>query len=134
GVLVGTKDGWEKIEPNHNLCCLLTSPRCDPLFDPTGLRSWVRRMTNDGLKKAGVDLRLHFREKAAAAIDEEKAYAYFNSYTAYRFGFLAHVVISYEIFTRLFHKNSPLQFSSPGCTWQLLFEDVYLHFPDRPPG
>ncbi|MEM4282758.1 MAG: hypothetical protein QXN89_03765, partial [Candidatus Woesearchaeota archaeon] len=64
-----------------------------PLFDPTNLRNTIRsQVKNTGNGKVASYIPL--RKRTAAAIDEEEPYAYFNAYTAYRFGYRSHLVTS----------------------------------------
>lgn len=108
----------------HSLASLLTHARRDPLLDPTGLRDWVRRITNGGLKKDQITLptRLH----KAAAIDEEKSFAYFHAYTAYRFGFRCDAVTSWALMKELFDGDHTPH------GYYVLLEDMSLKFPDKP--
>lgn len=114
----------ETIEPHHSLLSLLNSIRRDPLFDPSGLRDWVRACTNDGLKAVD-DLKLPTRPEMAAAIDEEIPYSYLHSYIAYRFGCRADVVTTWALMNK--------QFTEKGKShvYWLLLEDMSLNFPDR---
>lgn len=99
------------------------------LFDPTGLRNEIRqriRETKENGQKVAPYVPV--REQIAAAIDEEEPYAYFNAYTAYRFGFRIHAVTSYAMMEKLFHNKWQKEWQKP----ELVFEDIYLNFPDRP--
>lgn len=128
GVVTGEDKAscWsETIEPHHNLLSLLNPIRRDPLFDPSGLRDWVRARTNDGLKKAVDDLELLTRSEMAAAIDEEISYSYLHSYVAYRFGCRADVVTTWALMNKQFTEKG----KSHG--YWLLLEDMSLNFPDR---
>jgi len=94
------------------------------LLDGTGLRDGIfsgiaNIKDNDGNPVAPVRRRL----KTAAAIDEEEAYAYFNAYTARRFGYCAWSVDSWNLMQEIFREGSP------GI--HLLLEDLYLNFPDK---
>lgn len=103
----------------------LHGDRFTPLFDPGGLRQLVRchiRHPKDGSKGF---MRVPVRPRVAATIDDEEAYAFFNMYTAYRFGYRGYAVISYGIMNWLFRKE-------PGPSVDLVFEDLALRFPDRP--
>lgn len=91
-----------------------------PIFDPAGLRNESRRRLALRTDASYVPLRLH----CAVAIDEEENYSYFNAYTAYRFGYRAHVVTSYGMLGELLGKNGAPQID-------LSFEDIYLNFPDK---
>lgn len=114
---------------DHSLSSLLTHPRRDPLLDPTGLREWVR----DKARDPDCDY-LPKREHTAAAMDEEKAYAYFHGYTAYRFGYRSDVVSSWALAKRLFRPSgeaaSPDRSPTPHG-YRLLIEDMSLNFADR---
>lgn len=101
-----------------------------PLFDPTNLRHTIREQIRRESNKP-VAPYVPCRRKVAAAIDEEEAYAYFNAYTAYRFGFRSHVVTSYNMMKRLFESSSNIPHDQNP---QLTFEDVYLNFPDKDPS
>ena len=98
-----------------------------PLFDPSGLRQCIKKFH---LKEIGVRL----REDESAAIDEEKSYAYFNAYTAYRFGYRSHIITSLEAMKELLKENesrsiNPILECKKKCN--ITFEDIYLGFPDR---
>jgi hypothetical protein len=120
------KDGWTETEQEeHSLVSLINNPRRCPLFDASGLRNWVRKRTNCALQ--GVDdLSLPLREKSAAAIDEEKPYAYLHGYTAYRFGYKADVITTWTLMQARFGKQQGYH------GYQLLLEDMSLNLPDRP--
>lgn len=127
------------IKHHHSLAALCTQPRRDPLFDPTGLRDWVRKITNQA---ATDDLVLPCRKALAAAIDEEKSYAYMHGYAAYRFGYRADAVTSWKLMSERFggtdsthYKNKPEEeVSNKPHGYSLLLEDMSLNFPDRPAG
>ena len=123
---------------DHSLSSLLTHPRRDPLLDPTGLREWVR----DKARDHDCDY-LPKREHTAAAMDEEKAYAYFHGYTAYRFGYRSDVVSSWALAKHLFEpsKQEGTSSESPKAAngenshrYRLLIEDMSLNFADRGAG
>jgi|JI91814BRNA_FD_contig_123_21365_length_13601_multi_4_in_0_out_0_10 hypothetical protein len=115
---------WKDIGPHHQLSSLLQSAIRDPLFDSTGLRNWVRAVTNEGLRRAGDDLKLAIRQPLAAAIDEERRYAYLHAYAAYRFGCRADVITRWSAMKDRFSGEGPHDY------W-LLFEDMSLNFVDR---
>jgi len=117
---------WNRtIVTHHNLASLFHRAWRNPLFDPTGLREWVRAYTNGALTRAGDDLWLPERQKISAAIDEERPYAYLHGYLAYRFGCRADVVITWALMKK--------QFGTAGEShgYWLLLEDMSLNFPDR---
>jgi len=121
------KQWQEEIEPNHNLRALLNIEyRRDPLFDPTGLREWVRGRTCEGFSGMSDNLRLASRKTIAAAIDEEHPYAYLHGYTAYRFGYRVDIIVTWALMEKQFASLS----GSHG--YSLLLEDMSLMFPDRP--
>jgi hypothetical protein len=108
----------------HNLTALLGKPWRNPLMDPTGLRNHVKKLAEK--KKAhGIPN----RKERAAAIDEEVHYALFHAYTAYRFGYRADSVVSWQLMTNLFGDKVP---TNEKHSFHLLLEDVNLYFPDRP--
>lgn len=109
-----------------------------PLFDPTGLRNHLRR----GLSSEDPEERetIPERQDTAAVFDDEVAYAHFNAYAAYRFGYRGWAVTSWALLKRLFGGNpiseddeSP---GDPEWVWgdpvDLSLEDLYCPFPDRP--
>ncbi len=91
-----------------------------PLFDPMGVRNKVRQVC------MGQDMhRIPIRAfEQAAAVDDEREYAFFHCYVAYRFGYCGHVVATSGMMERLFcgKKQLPIK---------LIFEDLFLNFPDR---
>jgi len=114
----------------------LFSTEYEPLFDPTGLRNWVRTQANSERPITETDRRdkspapyIPFRKCVAAAIDDEQSYAYFHAYTAYRFGFRSHVVTTDVLFESLFSANDVPANLRP--QFNLVFDDLFLNFPDR---
>lgn len=85
------------------------------LFDPTGLRAYLLS------KKPEAPGRRPF----AAALDEEEPYAYFHGYLSYKLGYLAYVVTTEEMATRLFASKGS------GNDFEFTFQDIYLAFPDH---
>src|SRR5262249_35146292 len=131
GMYVGKTDAdWFPIGCEHSLLAFSTAARRDPLFDPTGLRQWVRKRTNWALAKMG-EFQLSIRVASAAAIDEERPYAYLHAYTAYRFGYRADVVSTWALLKERFDRPREC---SGGHGYQLLLEDMSLNLPDRPAG
>ena len=134
--LTGTETKNENVTPIHSIWRLFDDISFDPLFDPSGLRNWVRNRTLSTLERAGVKgfpLPLRPDSRIAAAIDEEGSYSYFHAYTAYRFGCRAYVITKWSEMQFLFSRAP----ESPRCSlltpW-LLLEDMSLNFPDRPEG
>ena len=105
----------------------LFEPLKDALFDYSGLRHWIRsvmhRATGKDERKVAPPLPL--REKLAVALDDERSYAYFHAYTAYRFGFRALPVTEERIANQWFQQDSDSKMPF------LSLEDLFLNFPDR---
>ncbi len=91
-----------------------------PLFDADGFRNALREKIKLRDEASYVPL----RKERAVTVDEEENYAYFNAYVAYRFGFRANVVTSYQMMTDLLAGDLADPFS-------VSFEDIYLNFADR---
>jgi hypothetical protein len=127
GVLQGVQPK-DEIMRWHSLSGLMCGPQHDPLLDGSGLRNAVRKRIADSEEgRRKVAPYIPFRTDMAIALDDEISYAYFNAYTAYRFGFRAFPVGRNALAEALLaEKNSDLP--SPFLT----FEDVYLNFPDNP--
>jgi len=98
----------------------------EPLFDPLGIRNQIRKNLKTGESKNKF-LTLPLRNSVAAAIDEEIPYAYLNAYTAYKFGYRAWAIYTDTIARAVFGSNNNNQQEI-----DLVFEDLYLNFPDRP--
>ena len=139
GMVSGENDEFP--ESWHSLAALLCKPQRDPLFDPSGLRDFVRKTTmrSRDEKRKHLISDLPRREKQAASIDEEQSYSLFHAYTAYRFGYRADEVRSWALMNSLFAKgegnpkNNPIANSLPlSHGFDLLLEDVNLSFPDKP--
>jgi hypothetical protein len=125
--------------PEHTLAKLFGSTYRGPLLDPTGLRDWVRAKTNEAISKnTNDDLILPQRpvDRRAAAIDDEPDFAFFNAYTAYRFGCLSEVITNWQSMKGLFgpkkEDNPTVSICSTPHPYWLLIEDMCLNFPDRP--
>lgn len=139
GIVIGDCDGFPL--EDHRLAPFLTKTRRDPIFDPTGLREWVRQRTNERLKKlhddgggAGMALQLPRRrdENLAAAIDDEVDYAIIHAYTAYRYGYRAEIITTWALMDERFGKHRAKQLpphTSHG--YSLLMEDMRLTFADK---
>ena len=142
GVIAGFESELEESffpAREHGLLSLVTGGRREPLFDATGLRDWVRRCTNETLTwvanhaeasgpRLGVSSKLPIRKHLAASIDDEKSYAYFHAYAAYRYGFRADVVTSWALMSQLFDQAG----ERIAHGYDLLLEDMRLNFPDKP--
>ncbi|MCG3155114.1 MAG: hypothetical protein DKINENOH_01716 [bacterium] len=99
------------------------------LFDATNLRNCIRQRIHQESDSEGNPIAsyLPLRKELAAAIDEEETYAYFNAYTAYRYGFCSHVVASYAIMQSLFDSSPQTHHETVSIT----VEDIYLNFADQ---
>lgn len=113
----------------HGLESLLTNAHREPLLDPSGLRRFVRQRTNWALRNAGDDLVLTVRKKRAAAIDEERDYAYLHGYVAYRFGCRVDLVTTFTLMNEFFGNTHNVA-DQPHGYW-LLLEDMSLNFADK---
>jgi hypothetical protein len=113
----------------HELKAFLCRPQAEPLFDGSGLRNAVRTAIKEATNEHGGPIAPYVpvRSAAAAALDDEVSYAYFNAYTAYRFGFRAFPVFRNGLAKALFAEQPGV-----GCSFKplLTFEDVYINFPD----
>lgn len=95
-----------------------------PLFDAGALRHLIRQGL-DQSSNVPVRVKLPLRKELAAAIDEEQSYAFFHAYTAYRFGFRCQVIMTMAGMKASLKGDAPQP--------KLVFEDVFLHFPDNSP-
>jgi len=99
-----------------------------PLFDPQGLRNKIRDNTKntntEGMKEALKYLKLRNNE-ISASIDEEEAYAYLHGYIAYKMGYRCYIVATEKEIQNLFTNNLKIN---------MVFEDIFLNFPDREKG
>lgn len=122
----------------------------DPLFDPSGLREWIRLQTNADLKQMSDDagnlhapFQLPRRRELAAVIEDEQDFGLMHGYAAYRFGFRTDVVTSWRQMEGRFHVRLP-QNPSPDegevpatltdderHEYRLILEDMRLQFPDK---
>jgi hypothetical protein len=106
--------------------CRLHRAGFAPLFDPVGIREFVR----SSLRKENIDAeslyaQLPRRHREAVALDEESEYAFFTAYLAYRVGFRTWSIASMALMKWRLTAPEPLQ------PIALSLEDVFLSFPDR---
>lgn len=97
-----------------------------PLFDPFGFRNSIRESI---CRTDSPDNAVNYiprRKQIVVSIDEEEDYACFIGYIAYRFGYRALQVNSFLALTKL--KEIALE------KFHIVFEDMFLNFPDRPPS
>lgn len=101
------------------------------LFDPAKLRNLIKQNIKNHSSNSGHRIAPYVpdRKQQAVSIDDEPEYAYFEAYTAYRFGYSGHAVTSFNLFEDLFKKDSKFRFKP-----DLVFDDLYLSFPDRSPN
>jgi hypothetical protein len=111
---------------NHHLLSLSQST-WEPLLDPTGLREWVKQHAASTKTKDGLAL-CHIPERrfCAAALDEERGYAYLHAYICFRFGLRADVVGTETLAKTLFGTQGV-----PRRNTMLAIEDVFLNYPDK---
>lgn len=100
----------------------------NPLFDPQGLRDWVRGVAASGEHSITDVNYLSRREQFAISLDDEIAYSSLHAYTAYRFGYRAADINSSSLAKRILGKDSP------ATQLKLAFEDIYVNFADGPRG
>lgn len=104
------------------------------LFDPSGLRNSIKSVIEQSFDTDSTEPAANSkgqrlfprRDSLAVSIDEESTYAYINAYAAYRFGYRAWPITHYDQFCAIL--------GSKESNIHLLFEDLYLFFPDRPLG
>lgn len=104
-----------------------------PLFDPTGLRSLLMHQllqVGDGVQAHAYlplsELRL---KKVAASADDESAFAYLNSYVAYKAGFRVWVLGTASEFWRILpHQN---QAHAAGHKLDVIISDWALMYSDQ---
>lgn len=130
---------------DHKLSDVLRAPSVlvTPLFDPSGLRSHIRRhLLPAGPGSPLASGPIPVRSESAVAVDDELSYAYLTSYVAFRLGYRVAAITSWEAMGGLLGtgRNGPGTGESPyqgsqgrlGGKIALSFEDLYLQFPDRP--
>ena len=101
------------------------------LFDPSGLRNYIRRCVNEGADTRTTLPNLPLRDELAAAIDDEEPYAFLHGYLAYKLGYRCHMVTTEAMMEHVFisQKEGAAAPSPPKV--DLAFEDMFLNFPDR---
>ncbi len=95
-----------------------------PLFDPLGFHTFIRKSLAEGQDIPAPYLPT--RGRTALAIDEEPDYAYLNAYMPWRFGFRSWAVQSWRL------AQLVLGPKSAEAPLDLVLEDLYLNFADRP--
>lgn len=112
---------FRRLHGLHNLFYAASSP----LFDPTALRNCIRERAASG-QDTSIDARyLPLRMDRAIALDEERSYATLHAYAAYRFGYCAETLTTFEVAQRTL-SGSCDGLSPPA----LVFEDICVNFPD----
>jgi len=94
-----------------------------PLFDPSGLRVWVKKNIEKEQEKPANDLEKGMDLQLAAAIDDETSYAFLHGYLANKLGYRSYAVTTLSMMEKLFKDN--------GKTFDLVFEDIFTSFPDK---
>lgn len=115
-----------QIAGNHDLLSLWQTG-WEPLLDPTGLREWVKRRAAKTLSPEKPPVcTIPERRYCAAALDEERGYAYLHAYICFRFGLRADVVGTEALAKALFGTGG-----IPRRNTMLAIEDVFLNYPDK---
>jgi len=102
-----------------------------PLFDSSSLRNTIKKNISAHTSVGNKEIAPYVPERIhrSASIDDEPEYAWFEAYTAYRFGYRGHAVTSFGLFEDLFKEGSGFKFKP-----DLIFDDLYLSFSDRSSG
>jgi hypothetical protein len=93
-----------------------------PLFDISGVRDFVRQQAREDVGTGYDAGYLPRRTRRALSLDEESGYGLVHAYTAYRFGYRAVVADRWTIADNLLRNSK--------SKWDVVFEDIYLSFPD----
>ncbi|MCD6407803.1 hypothetical protein J7L87_01980, partial [bacterium] len=110
----------DKFSKEYNYNLLKISP---PIFDPEGNRNKVKEKIKELVKTF-----VYFpREKISYSIDEEKKYAYLSGYTAYKAYYRDYLI------TTKTHMDFLLK-EQKGENGDIVFEDIFINFVDRPTG
>jgi hypothetical protein len=97
------------------------------LFDPTGLRHYIRACVRESVETGGETRALPERGGLCAAIDDEEAYAFLHGYLAYKLGYRCHLVMTEAAIVEVLKPADATEAPPIDMT----FEDVFLNFPDR---
>lgn len=122
--------------PHHSFATLVNSLKRSPLFDPSGLRQWVRivinqKLTSEHGKNPGKPMQLPMRKMLAVAIDDERDFAMIHAYASYRYGFRADIISSWGLMEQQFTSDKN-QYHNGTHGYDLIMEDMRLAFPDKP--
>lgn len=101
-----------------------------PLFDPSGLRSWLKRKMEKDTKRPAISSDKTGNSSFAAAIDEETSYAFMNAYLAFKMGYKTFTVTTLNMMERLF-KHDEDKKNENRRNIDLVFEDLFASFPDK---
>ncbi len=110
-----------------------------PLFDATGFRAIIKDNVDKSKKKETDQVIRPKVNRVAAAIDEEEAYVYLHSYLAYKMGYRSFTVSTMAMMKKLLGNDDQKAMASinvddfPKIRPDLIFEDIFLNFPDKPP-
>jgi hypothetical protein len=107
----------------------------EPIFDADGLRNKIKKTMKQNPDYGNTVSFIQDRKEdnIAAAIDEEEAYAYLHGYLAYKLGFRCFLINS-ENKMDLFKNNEISRDMNILPKAKLIFEDIYLNFPDKSKG
>jgi len=132
GIVTGSDKGV--FEREHTLCSLFNA-HYDPLFDGTGLRHHVRKLTakhevETAEGKAKVAPWIPQRNEWAVALDDEAVYSYLHAYIAFRNGFRGYAVHSQILADQLLKEDKDSEGKNVPAPF-LTLEDYFLGFPDK---
>jgi hypothetical protein len=99
-----------------------------PLFDPTGLRDYIRACIRQSVETSEATEALPQRGGLCAAVDDEEAYAFLHGYLAYKLGYRCHLVMTEAAIIEVF---KPPADAAQAPLIDMTFEDVFLNFSDR---
>lgn len=97
-----------------------------PLFDTTNLRNEILEKIEENPENRADYFVIREKDSVSASIDEEQAYSYLHGYLAYKLGYRNYVITT-------LNEMKSLDQSSDKNSVKLIFEDIYLNFPDEHP-
>jgi len=99
----------------------------NPIFDPAGLRDFVRGKASSSTETKRDARYLPRRAERAVALDEEVPYATLHAYAAYRFGYCVETLTILGTTELSLSARRSTRDSTPPS---LIFEDIFVSFPD----
>lgn len=134
--------GWQgknpaaKIRTHHavsteNLTEIIAGPYVAPLFDPSGLRNYLRACIKNSPETKEQAKALSLREHHCAAIDDEESYAFLHGYVGYKLGLRVHTVTTESMLSEVFGQPVVVGQGGAATAAEMTFEDIFLNFPDR---